>query len=74
MVFALGVEEFGDEFEIHGVVVAEGGENGPLVGAKGGGVGAGAGIVEFLAGDFVTNHCRYSLGKYFTNAFITSWG
>jgi hypothetical protein len=30
--------------------------------------------VEFLAGDFVTNHCRYSLGKYFTNAFITSWG
>ena len=63
LIFSLGVEEFGDEFEIHGVVVAEGGENGPLVGAEGGGVGAGAGIVEFLAGDVVTNHCRYSLGK-----------
>jgi hypothetical protein len=39
LVLALGVEEFGDEFKVHGVVAAQVLQNGPGIGAKVGGVG-----------------------------------
>ena len=56
LVLVFGVQEFGDEFEVHGVVGAEFNQQAPFVGAEMAGLGSGGkGVGEDLAGDLAVD-------------------